>query len=181
MPPRESQEYWDAIRRSQKAVREVLKENISTSLPPNDPQEKAVPVITFKHGEVAWAVMRGYKLPFEIKFIPIAESRDDYLSWTIPALLDGLSEDAIRVCPGCKKFFFNPTKREKRFCSARCMSKVLTRERRQADRDAYNEYQKKLMKDRRKEESRWSPPKKTKARKGVSASRNANEKKGKGD
>ena len=78
--------------------------------------------------------------------------------------LGGLPQHAIGVCPGCNKFFFNPTKREKHFCGNRCMWRVSTAEYRKANQEKYNEYQRDLMMDKRRKKE-GLPRKRTKARK----------------
>jgi CGNR zinc finger protein len=36
--------------------------------------------------------------------------------------LKGFPTSSLLVCPHCKKIFFNPTKRKKRYCSSRCQN-----------------------------------------------------------
>jgi hypothetical protein len=115
-----------------------------------------------------WWVGKGgneLKKPYTLKFLPIADSQKNYLFLKILRLLDGFPAHAIRRCPGCERFFFNPTKREKTFCGNRCMWRVNTAKRREADKEGYNEYQRKLMQDRYREK-KGHPRKKTKKREG---------------
>jgi hypothetical protein len=157
VPSRESAEYWTAVLRSQAAVRKTFVQYIlPTGHPsPENVEAKAKPAVVQVvrgHDEVLWWVAKGYKVPYTVKLLPVAKGQDDYLPLKIFMLLDGLPQHAIRLCPGCKRFFVNPTNREKRFCSERCMRRICTAEYRQTHKQAYNGYQKDLMKDRYREE-----------------------------
>jgi hypothetical protein len=156
-PSRESAEYWTAVLRSQAAVRKTFVQYIlPTGQPsPENVEAKAKPAVVQVvrgHDEVLWWVAKGYKVPYTVKLLPVAKGQDDYLPLKIFMLLDGLPQHAIRRCPGCNRFFFNPANREKRFCSERCMRRICTAEYRQTHKQAYNGYQKDLMKDRYREE-----------------------------
>ncbi|MGD0660211.1 MAG: hypothetical protein ABSD38_19295 [Syntrophorhabdales bacterium] len=172
IPPKESPEYWAKIHSSQKAVREFLVLRIvpvvrGSSDRPVSPSEKSAPSIVIRgHDEMLWWVGKGQKYPYTIKFLPVTESQSDYLTLKIFTLLEGYPDHAVRVCRGCGKFFLNLSKREKHFCSNRCMWRVNTQERRKADKEKYNEYQKVLMQDRYREEKGLAR-KKTKPRKGA--------------
>ena len=172
IPPKESPEYWSAIVQSQKVVKELLLRHLVPTVRPSvkpSPSVKPAPSVLIRgHDEILWWVGKGHKFPYTIKFLPVTESQDDYLRLKIFTLLEGFPDHAVRVCPGCEKFFLNPTNREKRFCGNRCMWRISTAERRETDRKGYNEYQKVLMRDRYREKNGHSR-KKTKARKRTSA------------
>jgi predicted nucleic acid-binding Zn ribbon protein len=149
IPPKASQGYWEIIRSSQKAVIEALEENITASVPPNDPHEKAIPLITFGYDKMFWAVARGYKFPYKIQFTPITKRQDQYLRLTIFMLLAGCPEHTVRWCIGCNKFFLNPTNREKQFCSAKCLWRVnAERKRKELKENHPQEYEAYLEKQR---------------------------------
>lgn len=154
-----SQEYWDTILRSQKSIRELFYNYLipsvhpspSGSTRPGRKPSEAPSKYLWGSDEFLWRVTSGYKIPYALSFLPITRSQDDYACFRIIRLLDGFPDHAIRVCPGCKKFFFNPTGRKKGFCSPRCMWRVNTAKRREADPEGYREYQKTLMRDRYRE------------------------------
>lgn len=171
MPPQNSPENWAMILHSHLVVREFFLRYLIPSVHPSPrsltkPPEKPAPSqVMSGHDEMLWWVGWGHNFPLTIKTFYITESPDDYLRLKIIRLLQGLPVPGhtIKVCPGCERFFLNPTARKKEFCSARCMSKILTRRRREADREGYRKYQSVLMKDLRREEKNL-PRKKTKAR-----------------
>jgi hypothetical protein len=157
VPSRESAEYWSAVLRSQAVVRKTFVQYIVPTVHPSRENIKAkgkpaVGHVVRGQDEVLWWVVKGYKVPYTVKLLPVAKCQDDYLPLKIFMLLDGLPQHAIRRCPGCKRFFVNPTNREKRFCSERCMRRICTAEYREKHKQAYNGYQKDLMKDRYREE-----------------------------
>lgn len=143
IPPEKSQKYWIAILQSQEEILKVFREYVLSVT--------NYGVVISGRNEMTWWAGRGNKSPYTMKFLPLTESQGEYLRLKIFMLLDGFQDHAIRLCPGCEKFFFNPTNREKRFCGTRCMWRISTAERRQADREGYNEYQKGLMQDRYRE------------------------------
>jgi hypothetical protein len=65
-------------------------------------------------------------------------------------LIAGLNYNAIAQCEDeeCKRFFLNPTKRQKRFCSTKCNWRFNARKRREDDSDAYREKQREIMWER---------------------------------
>jgi hypothetical protein len=156
-PPRESPKYWTDILQSQAVVRKTFVQYV---LPVGHPSPEnveakgkpAVVAVVRGHDEVLWWVVKGYKVPYTVKLLPVAKSQNDYLPLKIFMLLHGFPQHAVRVCPGCKRFFLNPTNREKRFCSERCMRRICTAEYRQTHKETYNGYQRKLMRGRYREE-----------------------------
>ncbi|MFX0201889.1 MAG: hypothetical protein ACFFCW_37745 [Candidatus Hodarchaeota archaeon] len=84
----------------------------------------------------------------------------------IPALssiLDGVPISAFKRCLECEKWFFHTSKRKKEFCTNRCASRYLTREKRTETEEAREEYNKKMrdyMKKRRQENNPKSRSKK---------------------
>jgi len=159
IPHKESQEYWTAILQSQKAIQQLFLRHLipiarSSTDRPVSSSEKPTPSIVIRgHDEMLWWVGKGHKFPYKIKFLPVTGSQEDYLGLKIFMLLEGLPDHAIRVCPGCRKYFLNASLRKKEFCSPRCMWKVNSRKRREADPEGYREYQRKLMQDRYREKT----------------------------
>jgi hypothetical protein len=157
VPPRESAEYWTDVLQSQTIVRKTLGQYVLPSGHPSPERvelkgKPAVIQVVRGHDEVLWWVVKGYKVPYTVKLLPVAKSQNDFLPLKIFILLDGFPQHAVRVCPGCKRFFFNATNREKRFCSERCMRRICTAEYRETHKETYNGYQAKLMRDRYREE-----------------------------
>lgn len=159
LPSEGSQEYWSAIVQSQRGVLQIFRLYFLHPPTAHDP------LVSEGHHEMAWRVEGGGKSPFGMKILPLTDAQDEYLEFKLFMLLEGFQAHAIRLCPGCKNFFLNLTNREKRFCGSRCMWRITTAERREADREGYNEYQKELMKDRYREK-KGLPRRKTHPKKG---------------
>lgn len=60
-------------------------------------------------------------------------------------LLSDLSPDVIRNCEECGKFYLHLAKRPRRFCTPKCTSKAMSRERRERDPEEYRKRQRELM------------------------------------
>jgi hypothetical protein len=163
-PQRDSEEYWSLILHLQAALEHTL----SLLAPKYHPLPKGV--IDLSGGvapEKIWAatvmVRSGGNLKnFSFSYVPLADSHADYIEIKLNLLLNGLPRSTLKSCPGpirigkgkfeaCGKFFLNFSRRNKRFCSPRCMWRFNTAKRRAADPEGYNEYQNILMKDRRRE------------------------------
>jgi hypothetical protein len=157
VPPKESPEYWTAVLQAHEAVRAFFLQFLIPTVHPSpevsvSSSDKSFPAIQIRgFDRILWWVGKGYKFSYKVKILPVAESQKDYLWLKIIMLLDGLPQHAIRVCPGCKKFFFNPTNREKRFCGEKCMRRISTVEYREKHNKKYKDYQNVLMKDRYRE------------------------------
>jgi hypothetical protein len=152
IPGKESPKYWNAIVAAQKAVRRLFAFLQITARPSTRAPSTAVAIVMRGHDHVLWWVGKGPGVAYTLELLPVTESQKNYLRLKILKLLEGFSQHAIRVCPGCKRFFFNPTNREKRFCSERCMRRVCTAEYRETHKPTYNGYQAKLMKDKYRQE-----------------------------
>jgi hypothetical protein len=120
IPPKESDEYWPTILHLQKVVREHFL-NFMVSAPY---------IVSYGHQTVLTRIVWGSKLPFTITYFPATESPDEYVCFKIFMLLEGFPGHALRRCPGCEKFFFNPTRRKKAFCSPKCMWRMIAGKRR---------------------------------------------------
>jgi len=153
IPGRDSPEYLDTLKAFQTAVIDTLHE---------------FSVLGLSGQGIAWQgemmIQVDWGRTFNLSLIPLAETHDKYTQLKLYQLLNGLPGQTIQECQGCKKYFLNATFRKKTFCSPRCMWRVNTAKRREADREGYNEYQAKLMKDRYREKN-GLPRKKTKSRK----------------
>ncbi|MGD0656651.1 MAG: hypothetical protein ABSD38_01130 [Syntrophorhabdales bacterium] len=153
LPEEGSEQYWGRMRELQERVRTVLDyfstdERFAWSFN----NQTVVQVVWEPNGR------------FTFSHVLATHDHPQYVEVKLYGLLDGLSLAAVRRCPGCQKFFLNPTGRKKRFCGNRCMWRISTAERREADREEYNEYQKGLMTDLRREKAGLKRLK-TKARK----------------
>jgi len=147
IPPRDSKKYWSMILHVQEAVRKLFERFIPSA-----------PMITARGSdEIHYLISWGREQPFTITYFPITKNQDDYVCFKILELLRGLPSHAIRKCPGCKKFFFNPTGREKNFCSPRCMWKVNATKRRDADKEGYRKYHREYMTDLRRQDAGLRP------------------------
>lgn len=153
IPGKETEEYWNNIVKLQEGVKEIFFQFCIA------PFESA-----FRFSlRIMLRGDRGPKEPYTISYLPFTESQDEYLSFKILRLLDGLPGNAIRQCPGCGKIFLHTSLREKKFCTPRCLWKYNAAKRREKDPEGYKNYQRDLMHDRYLEKL-GLPRKKTKAR-----------------
>jgi hypothetical protein len=138
LPSKKSSEYWNAIVAAQKGIRELFASFLQVtshrspevaSAPSNSPT-----IIRRGHDEVLWWVGKGPGVPYMLTILPVTKSQQDYLQLRVLRLLEGFNQHAISRCPACKKWFFNPTDRDKRFCGNRCIWKTNTAKRRAADK-----------------------------------------------
>jgi len=145
LPPKGSKEYWENLHRMQGVVQEEL--STLHQLHP-DPQKR---IFVAQKGEKMWSGQVLFHLqyrangPFKLSFIPFTDNQGDYIRLKIQRLLNGLPRSTIQRCPGCEKYFLNFSLRKKRFCSSRCMWRVLQAKRREMDREGYNRRQKEIM------------------------------------
>jgi hypothetical protein len=154
----QTSEYWAQIRLLQTTCKLIFEANSRAS------SNGSLIVLPFRTEIIGIFKGGPGKQPFRLTYLPITGTQEEYIQLKLFRLLDGLPPHTVKVCPGCEKCFLNPTLREKNFCSPRCMWRVNTAKRREADREGYNEYQAKLMKDRYREKN-GHPRLKTKSRK----------------
>jgi hypothetical protein len=146
-----SRQYWDIILHLHELIRELFDRYLLPTVRPSGDKvhanlSEAPSSYIYGADEFLWRVTTGFKVPYRIAILYLTASQDDYVRFKVCMLLEGFSDHALRVCPGCNKYFFNSTRKEREFCENRkCMNKVLTQRRREANRAAYNEEQRKRM------------------------------------
>jgi hypothetical protein len=135
IPGKRSPEYWNAIVAAQVGIR-VLFEHLQItghrSPEAVNAPSKAVVCTLRGHDEVLWLLEKGPGVPYKFVLLPVTQSQDDYLRIKIFRHLEGFNQHAIGRCSACGRWFFNPTNREKRFCSNRCIWRTNTAKRRKA-------------------------------------------------
>jgi hypothetical protein len=156
IPPRESAEYWAAIVRSREGIRKLFSHNIirvtahfSPEISMDSLKKSAISVVALGHDEVLWRTEKGPNVPYTTILLPLTGSQDEYLCLKILMLLEGLPQHAIRKCPGCEQFFFNPTRRKKEFCSPKCMWRVTAGKRRKELKEKHPKKYKAYLKKQR--------------------------------
>jgi hypothetical protein len=149
-PPRESEKNWKRLVAFQDIVKETLQDLTGTHTGPEKITRVPPPGGLRYQGDTIIAMKLDAER-FSMTYLPLTKSPGRYIQVKLCRLLDGLPRSTIYKCPGCKKYFFNPTHRKKNFCSPRCMWRVNTQRRRDADREAYRKYQRELMRDRYRE------------------------------
>ena len=183
-PERHSEEYWSLILDLQKVVWKELWDLTDVYKVSGIPATEFIP-----HG-TTWSntvIFHSHVDPdkFFFSWIP-GKSQEDYLRVKLNLLLSGLPRSTLTRCPApigrkqlrgllndldskqCNKYFLNFSRRKKTFCSLQCLWRFNTMRRREADPEAYKEYQKVLMRDRRRDKARWEPLRKSrKIKKGV--------------
>jgi hypothetical protein len=157
-PQGDSEEYWSLIPQLQVVVREELRQLTEGY------GFQEIPGATYDHAEIIphykmWAdtvIFCSEANPdrFSFTLIP-GKTQGDYIRFKLNLLLNGLPRSALNRCLApirkklCGKYFINLSRRKKRFCSLQCLWRFNTIKRREADPEAYREYQKVLMRDRR--------------------------------
>jgi hypothetical protein len=140
-PPRLPQDlnepqYWGKMTQLQSIVQETL------GMKGNQHQTEL-----FWRGDTVFHWVKERNGKYSLSWVPIYRGLEDYITTKLYRLLDGLPLATVYQCLGCKKYSVNFTLRKKQFCSPRCMWKVNTAKRRDADREGYNKYQSVLKKD----------------------------------
>ena len=145
--------------------RETLKEiqvslkRIVEELSKNQPENQGE---IWKVGEVSLVFNRGPKGMF-IRFNPLSSFLGLYQvpkleEWVELAKLTfyisahGLRQYAIVLCKECGKYFLHLSKKVKYFCSPRCASRNLSRERREKDPEGYRAKQREIMRRKYREQ-----------------------------
>ena len=129
--------YWEKIKTAQNAIKQGIEELI----------DFCAEGVNINLLVVRTLLIENIEDKIWFSHIPIT-SYENYFRLRVHLLLDGYPPFAIRKCPGCSKYFFNPTLREKNFCSPRCMWKVKQQERREALKKEPEKYQEYLRKQR---------------------------------
>jgi hypothetical protein len=137
IPGKKSPEYWDAIVTAQMGICNLFSRLQITAHP--SPENANVPSAAISsflggHDEMLWWMVKGPGVPYTLTILPLAKSQEDYLRLKILRFLDGFNQHAIRRCPGCCQWFFNPTDRNKRFCGNKCIWRTNTAKRRAASK-----------------------------------------------
>jgi len=144
-PERGTEVHWAEIQNAQKAVQETL-QGLSEMHP--DPK-KGIHVAdgqgTMWEGEVVVVMDWGKGKNFSLQWLPTMGRQRDYIEVKLYRLLDGLPSSSLQKCPGCRRFFLNPSRRRKRFCSPRCMWRVHAEDRRKSDPEGYRAKQREIM------------------------------------
>jgi hypothetical protein len=130
--------YWGKIKRLHRVVRETFGD-----LSPGSPSKGYRSWIGKMKVTADWQKNR-----FSLQILPVGADQTEHLRLRLFLLLDGLPTSAVQKCPGCDKYFLNVSLRKKQFCSPRCMWRVNTQKRREADKEGYNEYQRVHMNNR---------------------------------
>jgi len=152
-PAIDSVEYWKKIIQLQHVVKSVLS---ILSDPPH-----ANMVLPYKIQALGMLQWGPEKQPFRTTYFPLTGTQADYIILKLIRLLDGLPSHSIRLCPGCGKYFFNPSLRNKNFCSPRCMWKVGAQKKRETLKGHPQKYEAYLKKQRMIMKKRYEEKKKT--------------------
>lgn len=84
------------------------------------------------------SILDFHQIPKREELVQLAE-RTFYIS------ANGLPPNAIRPCKECGKYFLHLSEKVKYFCSPRCASRNLSRERREKDPEGYRAKQREIM------------------------------------
>ena len=118
--PSDSPVFWRNI----KKLQIILRKEIKNFLPVKDIEDPSLAANFFIfrwRGELDIIFNRRRKSPNSLLFVPLAGNHRDFVFIKFFILLQGLPPSAIKKCLECKKYFVNPTWKEKQFCSPKCM------------------------------------------------------------
>lgn len=172
-PQRDSPEYWSLIRRLQSVVKETLLE-LATYHPPNKEVLDATKTMPWEATSIQMVAIWGWdaEKKFSYSEIPLTESHEEYIQIKLYRLFKNNTRSTLLICPApkrkdkeCGKFFLNFSRREKRFCSSRCMWRFNAEKRRKDNPEAYNEYQREVMADKYRVDKGLNPKKFYKSKK----------------
>jgi len=62
-----------------------------------------------------------------------------------------ISPTTFHQCDECGRFFYDPSRREVKYCTRRCVNRAMARRHRERDPEAHRRYQRELMRRRREE------------------------------
>jgi hypothetical protein len=65
--------------------------------------------------------------------------------------LEQVPPTALHQCDECGSFFYDPSRRDVRYCTTRCSNRAMARRHRERDPEAHRHYQRELMRRRREE------------------------------
>jgi len=133
-------EEWEKTTKIQKKMREVLEKVLSAK-----GDELFAPVLSLPSTRINLYV-DGDEIRVEHHY----KSDEDIAIYKFIHLLSLIPRSAIRKCEGCKRYFFNPTQRKKRFCNVHCTWRYSAKKRREADPEGYRAKQRAIMRKHRK-------------------------------
>ncbi len=142
-------QYWKRMAQLQTVVQKTIREASNQ-------------MESFWMGDTLFHWMRQRNGRYSLSWVRLHRNQEEYIETKLHRLLDGFA--TVYQCLGCKKYSVNFTLRKKQFCSPQCMWRFNTAKRREADKEGYNKYQAKLMRDRYREKG-GHPRLKTKSRK----------------
>lgn len=145
--------FRETLKEIQASLKQIAKE-LSQKQPGNEDVGREV-------GKVSLVFYRGPEGMF-IKFNPLSSLLDlphfpkpeklmELAKLTFYISADGLPQNAIIPCRECSKYFLHVSKKVKYFCSPRCASRNLSRERREKDPEGYRTKQREIMRRKYKE------------------------------
>jgi hypothetical protein len=91
------------------------------------------------------SILLAYQIPKLEEWVELAK-RTFYIS------ANALPQNAIAPCKECGKYFLHLSKKVKYFCSPRCASRNLSRERREKDPEGYRAKQREIMRRKYREQ-----------------------------
>jgi hypothetical protein len=150
-PRKDTKEFWEMLSEAQK----VIIQDLSLFSEMHDDKKGKLFINLEK---MAVVTRTKSNLPFMISIIPLSENFGKYTQFKIHMLLNGLPASVVRKCHGCPKIFLNFSLREKKFCSDKCMWRVMQANQRAKDPKGYKAKQKKKMWLRYEEEQKNKYP-----------------------
>jgi hypothetical protein len=149
LPRVDSAEFWEIITALQPLVREELTRFIASITTTRTGRPASGYPFSLRAKETVIFELRwGGRQLFALSQLVVTPDQGDYLRVHLWQLLEGFPGYSIRLCRHCKKFFFNPTQRNKVFCSNACGKRSSAARYRRENPDKVRDYQRLLMSDR---------------------------------
>ena len=137
LPQKDSKESWERMKGFQNTIRRVIEEVL--------PKEDAG--IFLHHIEASFHLNRSGRL-LRMDINPTIKTFEEGFRFSFYRLVEGLPPKVIQRCLACKKIFINLTRREKHFCSNKCLWRFNAEKQRKADPEGYRKRQREVMKKR---------------------------------
>lgn len=141
---------WEKTTKIQQKMRDLLAKVVGAK-----GDKPPAPVLSLPSAEVNLHV-DGDEIRVEHHY----KSDEHVAIYNLVHLLSLIPRSSIRRCEGCGRYFFNPTQRNKHFCTVHCTWRHSAKLKREADREGYRKKQKGVMREWRKGKKRKKDKKK---------------------
>jgi hypothetical protein len=137
IPEKESPAFWNLIVQLQPSILLALSTILELTKSP------ATNVVPPMGGGWYLFHVEGEEIHFD--FVPLVRDVHEYNEFRIYRLFDKVPKHSLALCPSCKRLFFNPTRKTKKYCSNKCLYRVHSQKYRENNPEKYRKSQRDLM------------------------------------